>query len=283
MLQHLLVLICAWALISVTALDTGAFQQKAKTTYEAGAAASDSDIRIVRDAQQILGSSAKWNRSDTGDCPPTAATFSIRCALKKAREQVTGNPEGGAIVMEEARALVDAIEPKKYDQRLIDYNNDPATTFADVQAFLRFLENRVTKRLAESASTGMSSTAVDNDDPDSRPPVTKADLQIVERAKEILSSPDKWNRADNRECPASAKNFSIYCALEKATDEVSGNFQHRGAAMQEARFVIDDTAPNAKKYSHRLMDYNNDPTTTFADLQNFFRALEDRIAKRITQ
>lgn len=282
MLRHALTFTRICILISGTALVANAFQQQAKPTSGANAAASDSDIRIVRAMQQILSSSDKWNHNDTGDCPATAATFSIRCALKKAREQVTGNSGGGA-VMEEARTLVDAIEPKKYDQRLIDYNNDPATTFADVQAFLRFLENRVTKRLAESASAGPHTSTVDNDDSGSRPPVTKADLQIVRRAKEILSSPDKWNRADNRECPASAKTFTIYCSLEKATDEVSGDFQHRGAAMQEARFVIDDTAPNAKKYSHRLMDYNNDPTTTFMDLQNFFRILEDRIAKRVAQ
>src|ERR1700679_4148837 len=47
------------------------------------------------------------------------------------------------------------------------------------------------------------------------------------------------------------------------TDEVSGRFEHRGAAMQEARFVIDEIAPHARSYEHRLMGYNNDPTTTF--------------------
>jgi hypothetical protein len=281
MLPRTAVVTCVCFLISGAALYAIASPEQTQSSSVVGAHATQSDIQIVHEAQEILSSSAKWNRNDTGDCPPSAATFSIRCALKKARQEVAGNSEGGEAVMEEARELVDAIGSKKYDQRLIDYNNDPTTTFADVQAFLRFLENRVTKRLSESASPGTSTSTIDNDDPDSRPPVTKADLQIVERAKEILSSPDKWNRADTRECPTTATRFSIYCALEKATDEVSGNFQHRGAAMQEARFVIDDTAPNAKKYSHRLMDYNNDPTTTFADLQNFFRALEDRIAKRI--
>jgi hypothetical protein len=281
MLRLALTLLCVWILISGRIVNANALQQEAKATSETNSAPSDSDLRIVREARKLLGSSAKWNRNDTGDCPPTATTFSIRCALKKARQQVSGNSEGGAGVMEDARALVDAVESKKYDQRLIDYNNDPTTTFADVQAFLRFLENRVTKRLAESTSEGTSTPAIDNDDPDSKPPVTKADLQIVKRAHEILSSPDKWNRADTRECSASATSFSIYCALEKATDEVSGNFQHREAAMQEARFLIDDTAPNAKRYSHRLMDYNNDPSTTFSDLQNFFRSLEERIAKRI--
>src|SRR5271169_3879297 len=84
-------------------------------------------------------------------------------------------------------------------------------------------------------------------DSQARPTVTKADVRIVQRAREILNSPEKWNRADNRDCPATAKTFSLYCALEKATDEVSGNFEHRGAAMQEARFVIEDVAPNWKK------------------------------------
>jgi hypothetical protein len=71
--------------------------------------------------------------------------------------------------------------------------------------------------------------------------------------------------------------------LEKATNEVSGNFKHRAAAMQEARFVIDEITPKAKNYEHRLMDYNNDPTTTFADIQNVFELLEERIAKRLTE
>jgi hypothetical protein len=59
-------------------------------------------------------------------------------------------------------------------------------------------------------------------------------------------------------------------------------FKDRVAAMQEARFVIDEIAPKAKNYEHRLMDHNNDPTTTFADIQKSVRALEERIAKRLT-
>src|ERR1051325_2639812 len=51
------------------------------------------------------------------------------------------------------------------------------------------------------------------DDSKARPPVTKADLQIVKRAREILDSPAKWNRADNRVCPAGAKVSRLYCAL----------------------------------------------------------------------
>lgn len=69
----------------------------------------------------------------------------------------------------------------------------------------------------------------------------------MERAKVILSSADKWNCADNRECPKGAATFSLYCALETASLEVSGHFAHREAVMQQARFVIDE---NLAKGNH---------------------------------
>ena len=131
---------------------------------------------------------------------------------------------------------------------------------------------------AKAQGTATQSTAVD--DSKVRPPITKADLQIVKRAREILDSPSKWNRADNRNCPAEAKTFSLYCALQMATNEVGGKSDHRGAALQEVRFVIDEIALD-RNYNHRLMDYNNDPTTTFADIQEVFRITESLLALRL--
>ncbi len=118
---------------------------------------------------------------------------------------------------------------------------------------------------------------------DANPPVSEGDIRIVQRAREILNSPAKWNRADNRECPQGQKTFSLYCALEEATKEVFRNFEHRGAAMQQARFVIDDVLAKGNHYEHRLMNYNNDPRTTFADVQKFFNLLEERIRKQLAQ
>lgn len=118
------------------------------------------------------------------------------------------------------------------------------------------------------------------DDSDARPPVTPADLQIVQRARQLLDSPAKWNRADNRKCPADAKTFSLYCALETATLQSGRNFEHRGAALQEMRFVIDEITAE-RNYDHRLMDYNNDPTTTFADIQEVFRITESLMSLRL--
>jgi hypothetical protein len=117
-------------------------------------------------------------------------------------------------------------------------------------------------------------------DSKARPPIVKADLQIVKRAREILDSASKWNRADNRVCPAEAKTFSLYCALQMATIEIGGKAEHRGAALQEARFVIDEIAID-RNYEHRLMNYNNDPTTTFADIQEVLRITESLITLRL--
>jgi hypothetical protein len=109
-----------------------------------------------------------------------------------------------------------------------------------------------------------------------RPPDTKTDLLIIQRADEILGLESQWNRADTRRCPKKAKTFSLYCALEKATLDVTGDFKHRGAVMQEARFVIDDVAGN-RNYQHRLMNYNNDPSTTFADIKKVIQMTQGRI------
>ena len=130
---------------------------------------------------------------------------------------------------------------------------------------------------------GAQGTAIQSsagDDSDVRPLVTPADLLILKRARALLDSPSHWNRADNRKCPEGAKTFSIYCALEVATIEVAQKFEHRGAALQEMRFVIDEITAT-RDYDHRLMDYNNDPRTSFADIQEVFRITESLITLRL--
>ena len=133
--------------------------------------------------------------------------------------------------------------------------------------------------LGSMSLSAQSTTSVDS--PDANPPVSQNDVLIIRRARDILDSPTKWNRADNRQCPANETTYSLYCALELATKEISKKFEHRGAAMQQARFVIDDDLAKGNHYHHRLMDYNNDPKTTFSDVRQFFSLLEQRIQKRL--
>jgi hypothetical protein len=123
-------------------------------------------------------------------------------------------------------------------------------------------------------------TSTQVDDSEIRVPVTAQDLLIVRKAKYLLRSPSLWNKKDNRICPPGTKKVSLFCALEKATIQVHGKFEHRGAVMQECRFLIQEIVP-AKKYEHRLQGYNNDPDTTFEDIKRLLDKLEKRISSAI--
>mgnify|MGYP001362517680 CR=1 FL=1 len=95
------------------------------------------------------------------------------------------------------------------------------------------------------------------------------DRQIVRRAAAMLSSVSVWNRSDNRRCPATATTWSIYCALQQATIEVTGAFHHRRPALEIVRQVVEERTAG-RNYHHRLMDYNNDQSTKLEDVQSLF-------------
>jgi hypothetical protein len=97
-------------------------------------------------------------------------------------------------------------------------------------------------------------------------PPSALDREILERAAAILSSESAWNRADNRKCPPAATSWSLYCAMERATIEVTGAFHHRRPALELVRQIVDERSAG-RPYHHRLMDYNNDPTTRLADVR----------------
>ncbi|MEO8621821.1 MAG: hypothetical protein ABI625_12200, partial [bacterium] len=95
-------------------------------------------------------------------------------------------------------------------------------------------------------------------------------------AATIISSDAVWNRADDRKCPASATTWSIYCAVEKATIEVTGGFHHRRPAGELVRLVVEERT-NGKAYAHRMMGYNNDRATTLSDVRSLFAEAIRRI------
>ena len=246
---------------------------------------SEADLQIAKRAQKILDSPSKWNRADNRKCPPETAIFSLYCALERATDEVTGNFQHREAVMQEARFVIEDISPKgkNYNHRLMDYNNDPSTSFTDIQRVLHLLEARIASRLKEEPARTKAPAAVSQSRPDTRgeSSVTLVDLQIVQRAHELIDSELKWNRADNQDCPAGAIRLSIFCAFEKAAIDVKGDFDNRAAGIQEARSVISETAPNRDKYQARLTDFNNDPATTFSDVQNLFLPVEERLKRRL--
>lgn len=104
----------------------------------------------------------------------------------------------------------------------------------------------------------------------SRPvPPNELDRRIVERAAAILSSDGVWNRVDTRQCSPSDTKWSIYCAMVRATIDETGAVHHRRPALQVIRAIVEKRSAG-RKYTHRLMDYNNDPSTKLEDVKSLF-------------
>ncbi|HXD24260.1 MAG TPA: hypothetical protein VN613_12940 [Gemmatimonadaceae bacterium] len=201
---------------------------------------------------------------------------------------------------------VDAVKDRKSNDQLIDFNNDSTTTFGDVQTYFRALEARVLKQgaadldenfedveieiyadgtgvmrtyngwFAVSDYTRRGSSIQFKVDTLQQVAPNALDREILVRASKLISSDAVWNRADNRKCPAGATTWSIYCAVEQAQREVAGGFHHRRPAGELVRVVVEERTVN-KKYHHRMMDYNNDPATTLADVRAVFAEAIARI------
>ena len=104
-------------------------------------------------------------------------------------------------------------------------------------------------------------------------PVSNEDLQILQRAKEILSDESKWNSDDDRVCNDDDTKWSLFCALKKTTIETLGEYDHRRVALMEVRWIINKLM-EGEDFKHRLMDFNN--TREFDDI---IKVLDESIQK----
>jgi hypothetical protein len=208
------------------------------------------------------------------------------------------NAEGP--VLQQARKMVDSIAPGKYrNARLVEFNNDSTVTFDNLQSFFHTLQRRVTQVTPADLTSMADDVEIEvyaggagvirtyngwyavsgfaaNDttvrfqmDTSSQIAPNVLDREIVKRADAILSSDAVWNRADNRKCDAAATTWSIYCALEAATREVTGGFHHRRPALETVRVIVEERTKD-RNYNHRLMDYNNDKSTRLSDVRTLF-------------
>jgi hypothetical protein len=127
-----------------------------------------------------------------------------------------------------------------------------------------------------SVTFGQSSDELERRDQ----PVTEEDLPILKRADSMLSSPGVWNRHDTRVCKPEDKTWSLFCAMEKASLDVLGEYRHREVALQEVRFAVEDVTKGIE-FSHRMMDYNNLPSTQFSDIKHVLKTATDRVGARL--
>jgi hypothetical protein len=119
-------------------------------------------------------------------------------------------------------------------------------------------------------------------DHDPEVPVTMMDLRIIRRAKDLLKDEKSWHKNDDRDCEDDIENkrYSLFCALQTASIEEEGAYNHRNAIMQKIRHTIVEIYPN-KEWEHRLRDFNNMPETDFAVLIDLLNRVEKEVAGQL--
>ncbi|HXI88181.1 MAG TPA: hypothetical protein VNH64_12030 [Parvularculaceae bacterium] len=167
----------------------------------------------------------------------------------------------------------------------IDYAAAKAKEIEDINAGEKILDRVYNGEISEDALSPEDKAAVAREDAildNHARPVDEIDLKILEATDAILSSPKVWNRHDNRQCGTDDKLFSLFCALHKASIDVTGEYEHRRTALTEVRFAIEDARPGVE-YHHRMMDFNNEARTTFQEIKGVIHVAEARVKERLDQ
>jgi hypothetical protein len=112
--------------------------------------------------------------------------------------------------------------------------------------------------------------------------VTAEDVKILNGAITLLSNESAWNRSDDIVCDDDERNDvrSLYCALQKSSVDVLGQYDHDRAALQEVRAVILERT-NFRPSAHSLREFNNMPSTTFSDVKGVLEAAQIRVQDRL--
>jgi hypothetical protein len=109
---------------------------------------------------------------------------------------------------------------------------------------------------------------------------TATDLAILDRALEMLPNEALWNKNDNRQCPAGQAKLSLFCALQLATMSISGGVHYRQPALQAVREALNGVDASRIK-THRIMDFNNHPQTTLAEIHDILKRARVSVEKDI--
>jgi hypothetical protein len=114
------------------------------------------------------------------------------------------------------------------------------------------------------------------------PPARQVDLDALEMAEQLLVDSANWHKMDDRQCEDDIANdkWSLFCAIKYASIQKMGEYNHHNTAMQALRLTIDELMPG-HGFEHTLMDYNNSPSTTHADILGVINKAKKRIEEQL--
>jgi hypothetical protein len=107
---------------------------------------TDTDLKIIRKAKDMLKDEKSWNKNDDRDCRDDIGNnnFSLFCALKSASIEVVGDYNHRNAIMQKIRhTIVEMYPNKEWEHRLQDFNNMPETNFNVLKDLLNRVENEV--------------------------------------------------------------------------------------------------------------------------------------------
>lgn len=112
------------------------------------------DIAILHKAKTLLADVNGWDRHDDRQCTPGKPRLSLYCALHEASIRESGGFHHRRPALQIVRRLVDERSAgRDYSHRLRDYNNDPRTSLADLQALFDEAITAAQRAQAEHAAS----------------------------------------------------------------------------------------------------------------------------------
>jgi hypothetical protein len=98
---------------------------------------SETDVRILQRAKQLLAAESAWDRSASRDCTGASSRRTLYCAIRQASFETTGNFRHRRPALQAVRDEIGVLKPDAhYEHRLSGFNADPSVALRDVQHLL---------------------------------------------------------------------------------------------------------------------------------------------------
>ena len=106
------------------------------------------DIEILNLALSKLNNGSNWNRADNRNCADDSQLLSLYCALTYATTQLMGKPYHRQPAIQVIREIIGARWPERFsDHRLMDFNNNQASDFNDINILFREAQDTIASLL----------------------------------------------------------------------------------------------------------------------------------------
>ena len=108
------------------------------------------------------------------------------------------------------------------------------------------------------------------------PAATEDDTSILRSALAGLDRMATWSRQETQSCSSvDHANTGLFCLLYGAVEQRMGRYHHRQPALDLVRAVIVERWRD-RITSHQLVDFNNHPATTIADVRTVLETALER-------